>query len=90
VLIAVFACQSAGVAALVIPDDCALVVGGTGADPCPDACTNCVCCGRIPFSLLPSPAAIPAESPIRETAPIVIDALSSAVPRGILHIPKAR
>jgi hypothetical protein len=88
--VAVFACQTAGVAALVAPDDCVELAGNAqDDDPCPDTCPTCVCCARVPASLSPDPVSV-AEPPVLASVPPVIDSFSSATPRGILHVPKTR
>ena len=86
-----FSLQSADVFALVAPDGCAELGQADGAgDRCPDdSCATCICCARRP-----GPAATPVtlefEPPAIAASPAVISLSSSASPRQILHVPKAR
>jgi hypothetical protein len=87
--LAAFAVQSTDLLATVIPDECVEDIRGSAADPCPQDCARCVCCARVPIFVSPIVAS-PAADVLVATDPLrAIDALASAFPHGIFHVPKA-
>lgn len=91
VWLALFALQSADVFALVAPDGCfEATEGGTDPDGCPDqSCPRCLCNARVPA---PATLAVTfaVEPPVAMAPTAIISPSTSASPRGILHVPKAR
>jgi hypothetical protein len=85
-----FAAQATDLIATVIPDDCVEDARGSAADPCPDECARCVCCARVPIFV--PPVAAPGGGHVMRTAqiPSPIERPTDPLPRGILHVPKAR
>ena len=84
-----FAGQTTGLVASVIPDECVEDTRGSAADSCPEDCARCACCARLPLfvpqALISTAADVPADSEL--VSPI--DPSTNALPRGILHVPKA-
>jgi len=85
-----FGVQSSELLAAAMPDQCVEDARGTGADSCADNCARCVCCARlvvgVPLLLTTTGVAFVVSAP-----PIpVLDSVTTAEPRGILHVPKAR
>ncbi len=85
-----FSLQSADVFALVAPDGCAELGQADGAgDRCPDdTCVTCICCARRPGPAA-TPMALEFAPPAIAVPPVVIAPFTSALPRPILHVPKA-
>jgi hypothetical protein len=86
-----FGAENAKLLALIGDDDCTLLSGfGDAADPCPDECPRCSCCGHLVSPAVPSPNVVAIPAPL-DNAPVVdVRLLASQPPRDILHIPKAR
>ncbi len=85
-----FAVQSTDLPASVVPDGCVEDTRGSAADPCPEDCARCVCCARL-LGFVPHLLAAAPTDAVADAVPLPpIDPSTNAVPRGILHVPKAR
>ena len=89
VWLAAFAVQTTDLLASVVPDECVEDTQGSGADPCPERCTRCVCCARLPVFVPPVAAPAPTAAPVTADALQTIDPSTTPHPRGVLHVPKA-
>jgi hypothetical protein len=88
--LALFAVQASDLVAACAPDDCVEQSEEAAGDNCPDDCARCVCCARVPV-FVPHPVDnAPSEARAGLAGPAVIDAVTSAEPRGILHVPRTR
>jgi hypothetical protein len=84
-----FAGQTTGLVASVIPDECVEDTRGSAADSCPENCARCVCCARLPVFVPQVLASAAVETPAIADLLPPIDPSTNALPRGILHVPKA-
>ena len=84
----VFALESGGVLAALVPDGCVeLPVSRSTDDGCPDTCPRCVCCMRLAVVVSPALVSSMADSAWTDwLAPV--GSSSDPSPRGILHVPK--
>lgn len=87
VWLAAFAVQTMDVLALVAPDSCTQDAQGSAGDPCPDKCSRCVCCARMPaFISQHLPTSLePAVPPMLLPRP---DPSTTPTPRDVFHVPK--
>jgi hypothetical protein len=88
--LAAFAVQSSELLAALVPDECVEEARGSAADPCPENCARCVCCARIPVFVPQVAAPAPTEAVADVDLLPPGDPSTSALPRGILHVPKTR
>jgi hypothetical protein len=88
VWLAAFAVQSADVLALVADDACAADVSGTESDPCPDGCSRCLCCARVPvFVPQIAPGSVVQQAARLSPIPFV-GPTTTPSPHGVYHVPK--
>ncbi len=90
VWLALFAVQTSDLVAAVAPDGCTEYSTRSGSDPCPDGCARCVCCARVAVFVPQGMDAVASGPRSDIPVPPSIDRISSAEPRGILHVPKTR
>ena len=83
-----FSVQASDLVAAVAPDGCTEEAAGS-TDACADACLRCICCARPSLFVAQAAQADAPATAVRVTPPSRIDSFTDAVPRGILHVPKA-